>query len=94
MRALDHAPTGLCIAAERGALDALEGSCRTALGSYAVLKDGRLDLIVEALTPDGRERFRRQGSILNPDRATAAALGHGFGLDIQAEAGDRLLLKE
>jgi hydroxymethylbilane synthase len=92
VRALDHAPTALCIAAERGALDALEGSCRTALGAYSLLKDGTLHLIVEALTPDGRERFRRQGSIDNPTKASADALGRSFGEQIQAEAGDRLLL--
>ncbi|HZC17398.1 MAG TPA: hydroxymethylbilane synthase, partial [Caulobacteraceae bacterium] len=34
-RALNHAETALAVAAERGALEALEGSCRTAMGAYA-----------------------------------------------------------
>src|SRR5206468_5639959 len=83
--ALDHAPTALCIAAERGALDALEGSCRTALGAYAVLRDGMLDLIVEALTPDGRQRFRREGSVAMATKTSADALGRSLGAQIQAE---------
>ncbi|MBI2249831.1 MAG: hydroxymethylbilane synthase, partial [Brevundimonas diminuta] len=33
-RALNHAPTALAVAAERGAMAALEGSCRTAIGAY------------------------------------------------------------
>ena len=91
-RALDHAPTALCIAAERGALKAMEGSCRTAMGAFATLTGGDLDLVVEALTPDGRERFRRQGRLQAPDLAAAAQLGWSLGEQIQAEAGERLLL--
>ena len=92
-RALDHAPTALCIAAERGALQALEGSCRTAIGAYATLSEGTLHLIVEALTPDGRERFRAADRLENADKAAAAALGRALGHFVQAEAGDRLLLR-
>ena len=91
--ALNHAPTALCIAAERGALIALEGSCRTAIGAYATLEGGDLNLIVEALTPDGAERFRREGHLPNADRAAADALGRRLGGEIQREGGDRLLLK-
>jgi len=92
--ALDHAPTALCIAAERGALVALEGSCRTAVGAYATLDDnGALNLVVEALTPDGRERFRRDGRLERADKAGAAELGAHLGREIQAEAGDKLLLE-
>ncbi|HEY1750372.1 MAG TPA: hydroxymethylbilane synthase, partial [Caulobacteraceae bacterium] len=59
LRALIHAPTTLAVAAERGALAALEGSCKTAIGAHAVLHGVRLTLVVEALTGDGRERLRR-----------------------------------
>jgi hydroxymethylbilane synthase len=90
--ALNHAPTALCIAAERGALDAMEGSCRTALGAHATLTDNVLTLIVEALTPDGRERFRREAVLADPDRAGADRLGRALGGEILAEAGDRLLV--
>jgi hydroxymethylbilane synthase len=89
---LNHAPTALCIAAERGALEAMEGSCRTALGAHATLTDNLLTLIVEALTPDGRERFRREGALADPDRAGADRLGRTLGGEILVEAGDRLLV--
>jgi hydroxymethylbilane synthase len=92
-RALDHAPTALCIAAERGALQALEGSCRTAMGAHALLTGGTVELVVEALTPDGRERFRRAGRVENADRAGCEALGRRLGEEIRSEGGDRLLLQ-
>ncbi|MGZ5984707.1 MAG: hydroxymethylbilane synthase [Caulobacteraceae bacterium] len=92
-RALNHAPTGLAIAAERGALEALEGSCRTAVAARAVLEDGGLRLIVEALTPDGKERFRREGRLDAVTLQSADALGRRLGDEIRAEGGDRLLLK-
>ena len=91
--ALDHAPTAIAIAAERGALEALEGSCRTAIGAHARFDGVRLSLIVEALTPDGRDRFRREAAIdLGADPAGEARnLGHALGVEIRAEGGERLL---
>jgi len=91
--ALNHRPTEIAVAAERGALEALEGSCRTAIGAHARLEGERLSLVVEALTPDGRERFRRQAAIdLGVDPVgEARSLGHALGFEIRAEGGDRLL---
>ena len=98
--ALHHAPTALTVAAERGALEALEGSCRTAMGAYAWLDGDVLRLVVEALTPDGRERWRREGALaaavagdaVVQTQARARALGLQLGLEIKAEGGDRLIL--
>jgi hydroxymethylbilane synthase len=92
-RALNHEPTALAIAAERGALEALEGSCRTAVAARAVLDGQGLRLIVEALTPDGRERFRREARLAEVTRQSADALGRTLGEEIRAEGGDRLLLQ-
>jgi hydroxymethylbilane synthase len=92
-KALNHEPTALAIAAERGALVALEGSCRTAVAARAVLDGTGLKLIVEALTPDGKERFRREAGISSVTRESADALGRKLGGEIRAEGGDRLLLK-
>ena len=96
--ALNHEPTALCIAAERGALEALEGSCRTAVAAHAVLEgpkgpDMRMRLVVEAFTPDGAERFRREEWLDIVTLKTADALGRRLGDEIRAEGGDRLLLK-
>lgn len=92
IRALNHRPTALCIAAERGALVALEGSCRTAVAAHARLGGSRLSLLVEALTPDGKARFRREGEIADPTEESATAMGLSLGQAIREEAGDRLLL--
>lgn len=94
VRALRHAPTTLAVAAERGALEALEGSCRTAIGAHARVEAGALRLVVEALTPDGRERFRRETEVtlgVDPEGA-ARGLGERLGEAIRAEGGDRLML--
>lgn len=93
LEALRHTPTALATAAERGALAALEGSCRTAIGAYAWLDGEVLTLVVEALTPDGGRRFRRRGAVpAVGDGAEAAAreLGMRLGDEIRHEAGDAL----
>lgn len=94
VRALRHAPTAVAVAAERGALEALEGSCRTAIGAHARTEGADLVLTVEALTPDGSERFRREDRIPYADDAHAAAraLGERLGAAIRQEGGERLLL--
>lgn len=88
-RALDHADTRLTVAAERGALEALEGSCRTAMGARATLAGGRLRLSVEALQPDGSARWRRDGDC-PADLDCARALGLALGHAVREAAGDRL----
>jgi hydroxymethylbilane synthase len=93
--ALVHRPTVLAVAAERGALEALEGSCKTAIGAYATLDGERLSLIVEALTPDGARRFRRDATadVGGPGgEAAARALGARLGAAVLAEGGEALQL--
>lgn len=98
LAAVRHAPTMVAIAAERGALAALEGSCKTAIGAHARLGESSLNLIVEALSPDGRHRFRREGETVfapGADReAQARALGLELGKAILEEGGDRLALHD
>ncbi len=95
LTALIHHPSVLTVAAERGALTALEGSCKTAIGAHARLDGGRLHLIVEALTPDGARRFRREGEadVGGPDgEAVARALGLRLGEEVGKEGGAALSL--
>jgi hydroxymethylbilane synthase len=97
LRAVRCQATTLAVAAERGALYALEGSCRTAVGAYARLDGLTLTLIVEALTPDGAQRFRREGSVvLSGEYETdeARALGLDLGAAVRAEGGPALILTE
>jgi len=90
---LRHRPTTLAVAAERGALAALDGSCRTAVGAFARIEGGRLFLTVEALSPDGRRSFTGDGDIDlsgEDDEALARTLGLRLGAEIKAGAGDAL----
>lgn len=88
--ALRCLPTTIAVAAERGALFALEGSCRTAIGAHAVIEGTRLRLIVEALTPDGRQRFRHEGETA-ADIDSAQALGVEIGRAVREAGGDALI---
>jgi hydroxymethylbilane synthase len=94
-RALNDRPASLAVAAERGALETLEGSCRTAVGAHAWIDGGDLRLVVEALTPDGRERFRREGRVAlggAGEVAAARGLGVELGGQVRDEGGARLVL--
>lgn len=92
-RVLNHDLTSLAVAAERGAMTALEGSCRTAIGAYAAIEAGTLRLTTEMLSPDGSARWRRAGEISGVTPAAALddarALGLRLGAEVHAEAGDQ-----
>jgi hydroxymethylbilane synthase len=94
VQALRHAPTMITVAAERGALTALEASCKTAVGAHAWLEAGTLKLVVEALTADGRRRFRHTGeteiSQLAEPEASARDLGLSLGYAVKEAAGDAI----
>jgi hydroxymethylbilane synthase len=95
LTALIHRPTTVAVAAERGALAALEGSCKTAIGAHAVIEGRTLHLIVEALTPDGARRFRQAGEtdVGGADaEAAARALGVRLGEAVRDEGGASLVL--
>ena len=91
--ALNHAPTETAVAAERGAMVALEGSCRTAVGAHARIDGDVLTLTTEILAPNGSARWRRMGMMANAagsDSATAArALGERLGAEVHAVSGDQ-----
>lgn len=89
--------TVIAVAAERGALAALEGSCRTAIGAHALLDGRHLTLIVEALTPDGTARFRQEGGVMLPEdgaEAAARTLGQELGDAVRLAGGDAIILHD
>jgi hydroxymethylbilane synthase len=96
VRAIRHDPTTVAVAAERGALAALEGSCKTAIGAHAWFEGAHLQLIVEALTTDGARRFRHAGEAdlteLADPEASARALGLSLGQAVKDEAGDAIAI--
>lgn len=87
--ALNHADTALAVAAERGAMLALEGSCRTAVGAYAAIDNGTLRLTTEMLSPDGSARWRRVGELSVATTEAARALGQRLGGEVHLAAGDQ-----
>ena len=91
IRKLHHEPTFLAVQAERGALEALEASCRTAVGAYARIDGDVLSLFVEALSADGKIRWQRRETLINPDALSARNLGLRLGIEIKVEAGPDLI---
>ncbi|MGZ9098623.1 MAG: hydroxymethylbilane synthase [Brevundimonas sp.] len=91
--ALNDPMTALAVAAERGAMTALEGSCRTAIGAHATIANGALRLTTEMLAPDGSARWRRAGGIGDVAAADALDQARGLGLrlgaEVHAAAGDQ-----
>jgi hydroxymethylbilane synthase len=74
---------------------ALEGSCRTAIGAYALIEGDDLVLTVEALSPDGVHRFRGEGRVTaSAGPVAAAALGLELGRRIQSDGGALILLPD
>ncbi len=49
--------TGIALAAERGFLAALDGSCRTPIGAHALVEGGKVTLRGTVLRPDGAQAF-------------------------------------
>lgn len=82
--ALHCRETGFRAAAERAALQVLNGSCKTPIGAYSTIEDGRMTLRVSVLSLDGREKYEETKTAAVATDAQAAALG--------AEAGN--ILKE
>jgi hydroxymethylbilane synthase len=83
----------IAIAAERGFLHALDGSCRTPIGALARFKGDELHFLGEVLTPDGKKRWRREERLtLGADaKGDAARLGRKLGGEIRAEAGETFI---
>ena len=88
-QALNHIPTALCVAAERGAMLALEGSCRTPVGAFAHIEGEMLHIGTELLAPDGSGRWTEQGRInATAPEVEITALGRQLGEAVKTAAGD------
>ena len=91
MDVIHHEETFLCVQAERGALEALEASCRTAVGAFAKIDNGVMSFFVEALSSDGKVRWQRRATLDAPTAESARAMGLQLGDEIKAEAGPDLI---
>lgn len=90
---LNDPSSEIAIAAERGFLETLDGSCRTPIGALARLEGNQLHFLGEVLTPDGKTRWRRtETATLGADaKSDAARLGRTLGQEIRAEAGETFI---
>jgi len=81
---INHQPTLTAITAERAALDALDGSCRTPIAALATLAGATLSLRVAIFTPDGSQLFEttRSGAA-----ADAQRLGAEAGMELRERGG-------
>jgi hydroxymethylbilane synthase len=81
--AIHHGPTGIRLAAERGMLAQLDGSCETPIAGLATLDGDRLHLRGEILRPDGSEAIAgtRTGAA-----SDAAALGRDLADELLSQA--------
>lgn len=84
LAAIHHTPTGQQLAAERGFLARLDGSCETPIAGLAVLEGATLWLRGEILRPDGTRVVA--GELRGPV-ADAAAIGAALADQVLAEAG-------
>jgi hydroxymethylbilane synthase len=83
--------SGLRVAAERAALQVLDGSCHTPIGAYAVLDGRQLMLQVDVASGDGRQFFKTEKIAKVATDAEAAALGREAGEDLKARVPVELL---
>lgn len=89
--ALHCRSTGLCVTAERAALQVLDGSCRTPIGAYAVLDGAIMRLAAVVASPDGKQFFHEAVAGGVDTTAQAAALGQRAGAALKERAPPDLL---
>lgn len=85
LSAIHDRDTGVRLAAERGFLARLDGSCETPIAGLAMLEGDALWLRGEILRPDGSESIsgERRGAV-----SDAAALGRDLAEELLGRAGD------
>jgi hydroxymethylbilane synthase len=82
---LADAETSLTVAAERGVMRAVEGSCQVPIAAFAVRHGGELWLRALLAEPDGSRLRRREGRIPYPaDDAEAFRFGSELGAALRA----------
>ncbi|TNE25771.1 MAG: hydroxymethylbilane synthase [Alphaproteobacteria bacterium] len=87
--------TALCVAAERGFIAALDGSCKTPIAAHAVYDDAEEKLTLEGALATENGEMLWHGAVTKPaqkgDETAAAAIGNKLGRDIRAEVPQNIL---
>jgi hydroxymethylbilane synthase len=84
LTAIDHAPTSMCVGAERAMLAALDGSCHTPIAGHAQIEQGRMQLCGLVLRPDGSEAHATEHEAPATD---GERLGRDVGRELRERAG-------
>ncbi|MDX9739859.1 MAG: hydroxymethylbilane synthase [Gammaproteobacteria bacterium] len=85
---LDHAPTHVCVTAERALNTRLEGGCQVPIAAHATLDGDRVHLAALVGRPDGGEIIRVEDEAT---RAGAEALGTRLAEELLARGADVIL---
>jgi hydroxymethylbilane synthase len=85
--------TCLCVSAERAALQALDGSCRTPIGAYAEYENSIIRLRIKVASRDGRRIFTAEGSAMITDIKESCALGKKIAGNIKTGLPSGILYK-
>jgi hydroxymethylbilane synthase len=87
LQTLDHAPTSLCVGAERAMLDVLDGSCRTPIAGLAQLSEDGATISIKGMVAeaDGSEIWTAER---NGPSADAEILGRDVGAELRAAVGE------
>lgn len=80
--------TGLCVSAERGFLEGLDGSCRTPIAAFADWDGENIHLKGEVLSLAGDEKYTGQISSVITDVAAAQDMGLKLAATIRKKVGD------
>jgi len=91
---LDHRETHMAIKAERGFLEALNGSCRTPIAALASLEGDSLNFKGAVFAKDGTQSFHCAQDRECVTLGEAQDFGRALGTDLKAEIGDRILWDE
>lgn len=90
--ALHDEETGLCVGAERAALQILDGSCHTPIGAFATLADGHMNIEVMVASADGQDLYEADGSFSVQTMEDAIDLGEGVGQTLREIVPPELLV--
>src|SRR5690606_11120810 len=84
--AIDDRDTEVAVAAERGFLALLDGSCRTPIAAHCIVEGARIRFRGMIVSPDGQEAFEavREGA-----RGESAELGADAAREVRERAGEK-----
>ena len=85
---VNHPPTALAVAAERGVMKAVSGDCQTPVAAYALESGGELWLRGLLAEPDGSRLRRAERRVAWPaNEADAQAVGLDLGAELKRSPG-------